>query len=149
MSMEDWVFSFPDLRKGKHKPVTELLGKTIINIEGCEEDSEEIIFTCSDGTMYKMWHEQDCCESVQVADVIGNVEDLLHWPITLAEEESQSFDYGDVDTTEYEYGYYDDSHTWTWYKFATVKGYVTVRWLGQSNGYYSEYVSFAEIIKEE
>ncbi len=37
------------------------------------------------------------------------------------------------------------THTWAFYKFATVKGYVTVRWYGSSNGYYSEEVGFYEV----
>jgi hypothetical protein len=36
----------------------------------------------------------------------------------------------------------DESYTWTFYNFATFKGFVTVRFYGSSNGYYSEEVSF-------
>lgn len=113
----------------------ELLGKTIVSIEGMERDSKQINFTCSDGSRYKMYHEQDCCESVYVEDVAGDVKDILDSPITMAEESSNHEFVGE----------YADSITWTFYKLATVKGYVTIRWLGSSNGYYSESVDFSKL----
>lgn len=114
----------------------ELLGKTLTNIEVVEDEDNEIIFTCSDGTKYKMYHDQDCCESVFIEDICGNLDDLLNSPITMAEDISNECE--DKPMCEY-----DDSYTWTWYKLATVKGYVTIRWYGESNGYYSECVDFA------
>lgn len=120
----------------------ELLGKTLTKIEGAEKGSEEIIFTCSDGSKYKMYHEQDCCESVSIEDICGDIDNLLNRPIVLAEELSESKDdwyEKGRDFPEYE------SCTWTWYHFATIKGYVTIRWFGESNGYYSESVDWKKI----
>ena len=116
---------------------TELLGKTIVAISGAETGSGEIHFICSDNSHFLMYHDQDCCECVLVEDVCGDVDTLIGTPILLAEkftEEGEPLDS------------WDESHTWTFYRLATVKGYVTIRWYGTSNGYYSESVDFAEII---
>lgn len=122
----------------KHEAkIEDLLGKTIIEIDGAEEDNDAIVFLCDDGTKYMMYHEQDCCESVTVNDICGDVTRLLNTPITKAECTTNSNDPA-VDE-------WDDSYTWTFYHLATVKGYVTIRWYGTSNGYYSESVDFVKL----
>lgn len=90
------------------------------------ESRDELIFD-SDSKTVRFFHKQDCCESVQIEDVIGDLDDLVGSEILLAEEATDHIDDR-------------DSQTWTFYKFATMKGAVTVRWLGESNGYYSESV---------
>lgn len=114
-----------------------LIGRTLKSIEiGIAEDW--ILFTCADGTVFKMHHEQDCCEGVDIEDICGDVSDLLATPILEAEEVSsrEAHPEGFVPPE------YLESFTWTFYKLATAKGRVTIRWFGQSNGYYSESVSF-------
>ena len=114
--------------------VSVLLGKTIVSIENCNVDSEEVFINTSDNTRYVLLHTQDCCEYVRLADATGDVEDIIGYPLTMAEEVSQQEDSN--------WG----TQTWTFYKFATIKGYVTLRWLGESNGYYSEKVDLMEIL---
>lgn len=113
-----------------------LSGSVITEIKGMEEGSEEITFTTiKDGitNTYRMWHEQDCCENVWLSDICGDVEDLLFVEVIHAEEREES---GDSNGGTY---------TWTFYDIQTTKGCVNLRWVGESNGYYSESVNFAEI----
>lgn len=110
-----------------------LVGKTVARIEGLYVGSESVGFYCSDGSRIAMDHRQECCESVQVEDICGDVADLIGSPIVISEETSNN----DRVEGRPEPG---ESYTWTFYRFATVKGTVTVRWLGESNGYYSESV---------
>jgi hypothetical protein len=113
--------------------VNELIGKTLSDIK-VNRDHDEITFVCQDDSEYLMYHDQDCCETVTIDDVSGDIMDLVGSPITLAEESSEA----GVDS---EWG---DSSTWTFYRFATVKGYVDIKWFGSSNGYYSESVNFKQ-----
>jgi hypothetical protein len=120
----------------------DLIGKTIIKIEGAEKDSERIAFICSDNTSYQMLHYQDCCEDVRVEDVCGDIQDLLNTPIIKASEDTNS----ESDPEGYcSKEFRDDSFTWTFYNITTIKGHVTIRWFGTSNGYYSESVSLEVI----
>lgn len=114
--------------------IEDLIGKVCTNVEN--RGDEELIFTCSDGSSYMFYHDQDCCESVSIEDITGDLNDLVGEPLLMAEEVS------DEPEPEMEFS---ESYTWTFYKFATVKGYVTVRWLGESNGYYSESVYFTKL----
>lgn len=129
-------------------PVCELVGKTFTSIERRESneyDDDALVFTCSDGSVYVMLHDQDCCECVYIESICGNLEDLVGVPIVMAEDISNEMaDAPALDS-------YDESYTWTFYKFATIKGYVTIRWYGTSNGYYSESVDLYRIVdaKEE
>lgn len=105
--------------------------ETMVNRHG---DSEELIFVLTNGSRYKLYHSQDCCEYVFIKDIAGDLTDLVGAPLVMAEEVSNLKGFDDYDP--------GDSHTWTFYKLATAKGYVTIAWLGVSNGYYSERVDF-------
>lgn len=80
---------------------------------------------------FVLTHSQDCCESVYIESIVGDLSDLEGTPILMSEEVS-SEGYGAPEGTD------PDSFTWTFFKLATIKGYVDIRFYGTSNGYYSE-----------
>ena len=114
------------------KGMAQMLGKTFVQVTGAVGNFD-LLFETANGERFMFSHQQDCCERVDINDIVGDLEDLVGEPLLLAEqvegETPVDFDEGD-----------HESVTWTFYKFATRKGYVDVRWLGESNGYYSESV---------
>lgn len=113
--------------------LTDLIGRTMQSVENT---GDEIRFTTVEGEIYELYHDDICCEYVRVEDVTGDLEDLVGSPLLMADE---SFN------PEYPAPEHVDSFTWTFYKFGTMKGYVDIRFLGTSNGYYSESVSFRKV----
>lgn len=123
--------------------ISELIGKTMVSVQ--TDGTFEITFNCANGESYKLYHEQDCCEDVTIDDIAGDLADLEGSPILMAEvsvnPDELSPELSKRTTDAEEYG----TCTWTFYRLATVKGYVDIRWFGVSNGYYSEAVDFVRV----
>jgi hypothetical protein len=118
-----------------------MIGRVMVSVKNLSDD--RLVFVSDGGINFTFYHQGDCCESVYIEDVCGDLNDLVGSPILVAEEVSSS-DIG-FDESKTPCGGTEASFTWTFYRFATIKGSVTVRWFGTSNGYYSEGVSYIEI----
>jgi hypothetical protein len=118
-----------------------LIGKTLQSVTGKVGDGE-MTFGITTGERYRLFHYQDCCESVTVEDICGDLSDLIGSPIIQAEESVS-----DENPPGFIKDGYQDSFTWTFYRIATAKGQVVIRWYGESNGYYSEKVDFERMDK--
>lgn len=70
-------------------------------------------------------------------DVVGDPIDILNAPVLVAEKRTAAAD----EVSEY--------GIWTFYEIRTIWASCTIRWLGESNGYYSVDVSFERIIDDE
>ena len=110
-----------------------LIGKTISDVSGLEKYAGRVVFNCTDGSVYEMYHDQDCCESVDIEDISGDIDDLIGATVIDAIESSND----DASCT-------DGACEWTFYNIMTNKGHVFIRWYGTSNGYYGTSVSFYE-----
>lgn len=117
-------------------PFNTLKGLTFTEVKrGTGVDDSDYILFVTPECSYKMQHLQNCCENVSIEDIAGDLQDLVGSEILLAEESSNQTQ----DTSV------DKSCTWTFYKLGTIKGYVDIRWFGESNGYYSESVELYKI----
>jgi len=110
------------------KSFEDLCGRILSQVEQIGND--ELRFYLTNDHYVRMYHQQNCCESVSIEDIVGDLDDLVGTPLLVVEER----------VSRNEDGNYGDSYTWTYYSFRTIKGSVDIRWYGSSNGYYSESV---------
>lgn len=115
-----------------YKSFEELKGQTITSIE---HNENEAVFTTSEGKRYQLYHDQDCCESVLIQSVEGDIQSVLNSPIDLAYEKIAHED---------ENGQHE-SVTYSDFILETENVRLVLKWVGESNGYYSESVTFIEL----
>jgi hypothetical protein len=117
------------------RPWAALLGCTLANVERFQGGLRLTgSLRTGEGVVFAILHQQDCCESVDLIDVAGDLGDLICAPVLVSEARTSDADPRGENT----YGHDYSSATWTFIELATNKGSVTLRYYGASNGYYSE-----------
>lgn len=116
--------------------IAELRGETLTYID-VDTETDRILLTTASGRTILIHHNQDCCESVRIEDTEGNFHELIGRVITEASEHTQTGEYGE----------YEHSESWTKTQLTFRAGASTVisRWIGESNGYYSETVDIEDL----
>jgi hypothetical protein len=106
--------------------LNKMVGAIVLKIDGLENESD-LVNIHTDIGLFQFQHDQDCCEHVRMIDF--EYDDMVGLVITTAEEPE---------------GKQDGGGSWTFYKIEAAKdgkaGSLWMRWLGESNGFYSESV---------
>lgn len=119
----------------RYVELSSLVGEVLTYID--TDGSDEIMLTTASGRKIKIYHEQDCCETVRIEDTKGNWHDLIGKVIVEAVH--------DVNPSGESEPEYTDSWTRTNLVFKVDDATVISKWIGESNGYYSESVDIKEI----
>ena len=112
--------------------------KQIVEIDGLNVGSDTLTITLDDGTTIRMYHPQECCEHVRIVDT-GDAtrEDLVGGLLVEFYETSSPNSNGDEEEESESDSSWGWVQQWTYYNIRTTKGDCNLRWLGESNGYYS------------
>lgn len=111
----------------KVEEVRPLAWRHVTKVEGLRRGSDAVIFHFDDGSTISLHHVQDCCEHVRVEDF--ELQGKLKGPLLGFEET--------IKTTRSD----DGTGTWTFYNIRVGTGCLNLRWIGESNGYYSESIT--------
>ena len=123
-----------ELLKRKHVEFSDLVGEVLDTVD-IDREENQILLTTRSGRKFVVYHEQDCCETVAISGQDGSFDKLIGKPIVEARDIA-------VDTGDDEI----ESQTTTTLVFRVDDQTVISRWVGDSNGYYSESVDIAELI---
>lgn len=96
------------------------------------------VYFIIEGITYYMFHHDDCCEDVELIDIVGDMNDLTNAEIVFFRHDTND----ELEAPE-DFNVQDDE-LWNFYNIQTNKGHVQIRWFGTSSGYYSIDVDFEE-----
>ena len=137
---------------GEGRILSSVVGASVISVNEGECGSDEafladmavLSITTSAGELI-FYHTQSCCENVYLESPgVDEIRDAIVGGTIVVCEARSSDAAGKPESCDE-----NDSWTWTFYEIRTTKGDVTLRFLGVSNGYYSESVDVAFIPKGE
>ena len=117
---------------------SELIGLVVSEID-VDDSGDSLRITTECGRSFMFYHDQDCCETVRIWDTKGNLKLLKGKRLESVEHATLDDIPSDVDYKPL------DSWTWTEITFRVTDATVISRWIGESNGYYSEGVSLTEL----
>ena len=63
--------------------ISDMKGKTFTSVT-VNDDKTEMVFE-NDEFVFTFYHESDCCESVQIEDIVGDLNDLVGRPLDIVE----------------------------------------------------------------
>lgn len=108
----------------------QLVGMTLLKISA----GDDYVSITTNVGRYQLYHSQDCCECVRITEVEGDLSEMEGLEIERAEEEVDC-DHGST--------YGTGTQTTYTLKAKGLDKVFKIIWLGESNGYYSESVSFS------
>lgn len=111
-----------------------LEGEILTNID-IDEDKRQMLLTTKSGRVFRFHHKQDCCEDVKIVGLDENFTTLQGKVINEVKEEVVE----EENMEDYEH------RTKTNFIFKTDENTAICRWVGISNGYYSETVDIDEL----
>ncbi len=124
----------PELLERKQVEFSVLVGEVLDAVD-IDREKDQILLTTQSGRQFLVYHKQKCCETVEIFGQDGSFDKLIGKPLIEARDFA-------VDTSEEA----ADSQTTTTLVFRVDGETVISRWVGDSNGYYSESVDIEELI---
>jgi len=116
------------------KILASLIGEVITRASLIKESGGDCVEIETDSSVYKMYHQRDCCEHVYLDyDSEQDLQHLVGQRVVNARLEHNT-ELPPLEDVDVEY-------LWTFYIFELETDTVVLRWFGTSNGYYSMDVS--------